>query len=44
MLFLQPSEEVDANVNAMGFKQGEVQPATIVRRVQLACEVDQFRE
>lgn len=44
MLLLQLSNEIDANVDAVGFEIEEVQATAIVFRIQLARKVDQLRK
>lgn len=44
MFELQLLDEVDAQADAVGFEVDEVQPTTVVGGVQLAGEIDQFRQ
>ena len=42
MLLIQLPDEFNAQVYPMGLEVDEVQPAAIIRRVQLAREINQF--
>lgn len=42
VFLVQLADKVDAQVNAMGFEVNEVQPAAIIRRVQLPSKIDQL--
>ena len=42
VLLVQLPDELDAQVYPMGLEVDEVQPAAIIRRVQLAREINQF--
>lgn len=44
MFFLQLSDEVDADVDPVGFEVDEIEAASIVGLVELSCEINELCE